>query len=153
MTMLNDVAVPQFQPKTRKRQCSSVKDGDEALYAWGDAKRAGDIEAILAGQVDALAEGGERAPGTHSNPVLSRVMAADQWRLSIALAVDNEIRQWRKDKHQQLWARIADAVYAAAGHVTNAQAAVQLGVGERTVERCRTSMRRLILITARCAVR
>lgn len=152
MTMLNQ-PVPYPAPKARKKQCASVKDGDEALYAWGDAKRAGDIEAILAGQVDALAEGGQRAPGTHSNPVLSRVMAADEWRLSIALAVDNEIRQWRKDKYQRLWAQIADAIYAAPGHVTNAQAATAVGVSVPTVERCRTSMRRLILITARCAVR
>lgn len=152
MTMLNGRVPERLAKKARKPQCRSVRDGDEAFYAWGDAKRAGEIEALLRGEADALSAGnGARAPGVYSNPVLQRVMACDQWRLAVAMAVDNEINLWRKHQPQKLWARIADAIYAAPGRVKNADAAAQLGVSERTVERCLTSMRRLILITARCA--
>lgn len=150
MTMLTEVIAAQPRVKARKPQCRSVRDGDEALYAWGDAKRAGEIEALLRGAVDAMHEGGARGVGVYSNPVLARVMACDQWRMAVALAVDNEINTWRKDKPMQLWARIADAIYAAPGHVKNADAAADLGVSERTVERCLSSMRRLILVSARC---
>lgn len=151
MTMLRGMAPVTIKPKACRPQCRSVKDGDEAFYAWGDAKRAGELEALLRGNADAMSEGGRRAPGVYSNPVLARILHCDQWRLAIALAVDSEVSLWRRNPTQRLWAQIAESIYAAPGHVTNANAAFRLGVSERTVERCLTSMRRLILITARCS--
>lgn len=139
--------------KRRKGGWDTVRDGDEVFYAWGEARRNGELEVLLqASSAMELGGGvGPRGAGTHSNPVLARILAADQHRLGIALAIDNEVRLWTKDKHQKLWADIAILVYASAIRCSNAEVARRLDVSLRTIEGCRSSMRRVILITARMA--
>ena len=140
--------------KDRKRQAVQRQiqhDGDAVLFAWGDAKRAGQIEAIRCARPSAIGEGGPsaRVPGTHSDPVLAAILAADRINIGLALLVDAEVEWWRGDRNTRLWAQIADGYYATAGHATNGSVARALKVSERVVERCRAQMRRMVLMAAR----
>lgn len=134
-------------------QARIVADGDAILFAWGDARRSGRIEAVLRA-VAAQAENGQRIPlpGIYSNPTLAKILAAEDVERQLSAAVflvDQEVECWRADRATQRWAEIADQYYCAAGHATNGSVARALGLSDATVERCRAQMRRLVLMASR----
>ncbi len=126
------------------------EDGDATLFAWGDAKREGKIEAILHSRAAATEANGRpiRSAGSYSNPVEATVMAVDALALRVVLLVDVEVGWWREDRHTRIWAEIADRYYATAGHATNGSVARALKVSESVIERCRAQMRRMVLMAA-----
>lgn len=149
---LLEASVRRDQQRDLKIKRQVQEDGDATLFAWGDAKREGEIEAILHSRGIATEDNGRKVSGgPYSNPVLSALLQADSMALSLVLLVEREVEWWREDKNTRLWAQIADRYYCAAGHATNGSVARALNVSERTVERCRGQMRRIILMAARRA--
>jgi hypothetical protein len=123
-----------------------VRIGDACLFAWGDAKRHGLIEAIVTGRLDAQAERIPRASGSHTDPTLARLLSAESQGVQVVLAIDNEITKWRSDRHMKLWADVVTIVYVERGQPTNRDCARRLGVSARTVELVRSQARRMILL-------
>lgn len=137
---------------------SDIRVGDALLWAWGESLRSGRLEAALRASVATLDEDGTpRAPGTHSNPTLSRILAAEAdekergGQVWTALLVEREISQWRRNRHQRLWVKVAEAYYAAPHPRDNAEVARLLDVTTRTVEGIRSQMRRYVANLAKTA--
>lgn len=129
--------------------------GDALLWAWGDCKKSGKLEAVLHASVAAVSEDRTpRAPGAHSDPTMSRVLAAEREEathgspLWTALRVEKEMGHWRRDRHQRFWTIVADAFYAGPHVRENAEVGRLLNVSERTVERIRSQMRRYLVMAA-----
>lgn len=133
-----------------------IRVGDAMLWAWGEARKNGWLEAVLKASVAAIDEDGTpRAPGTHSNPTLSRLMACEveteyeSKKNRAALTVECEMAHWRRDKHTALWVEVAEAYYAAPHLRSNREVGQMLKVSERTVEGIRSQMRRLLVMAIR----
>lgn len=136
--------------------------GDAMLWAWGEATRNGHIQALLeasAGDLAALLDttiaattGSPRAPGTHSNPTLARLIAAEleseneKRKLVTALHVECEIAFWREVEETQMWVLIAGAFYAAPYTRSNGEVGRELQISKSQVEHARTSMRRALAL-------
>lgn len=144
-----------------------VRVGDAMLYAWGEAKRNGELERVLEASIAAISDGGTaRAPGTHSDPTLARILACDpkvteagakDGHMAAALTVEREMAHWRRERHTKLWAKVAELYYAGARGTTSGQVARELTrqgikIGERTVKSIRGQMRRYLVVAARRAV-
>lgn len=130
-------------------ESTMARVGDAMLWAWGECRRSGRLEAALCASVAALDEDGTpRAPGTHSNPTLSRILAAESEETErggnvwTALRVEREMGHWRKDRHKRLWVKVAEAYYAGPHARDNAQVGRLLNIAERTVDGIRRQMRR-----------
>jgi hypothetical protein len=136
-----------------KPETTVTRVGDAMLWAWGEARKNGFLEALLHASVAAIDEDGTpRAPGTHSNPTLARLIACEvedryeQHKNSWAFTVECCLAQWRQDKHLSLWAKVAEAYYAAPHKRTNAEVGNLLKVSERTIEGIRRQMRRMLVM-------
>lgn len=126
-----------------------VRRGDAILYAWGEAKRNGMIEALLRGDPSSLKEEATiRAPGAYSDPVLSALLAAESLSLAVSVSVNREIEAWRRNPDTVQWADIAETFYASPYKHTEADVAEVLKIDRNEVGATRTSIRRVIAITA-----
>lgn len=141
---------------TTMPEATEARVGDAMLWAWGECRRDGRLQAAMQASVAALDEDGTpRAPGTHSDPTLSRILAAEAeevvrgGKVWTAMRVELEMAHWRKDKHQRLWCRVADEYYAGPHLRGNGEVGRMLNISERTVERIRAQMRRYLVISAR----
>ena len=133
-----------------------IRVGDAMLWAWGEARKSGWLERLLEASVAAIDENGTpRAPGTHSNPTLARIVASeaeDEYesrKYRSALTVECEMAAWRKDKHLKIWADVAEAYYSAPHLRTNAEVGRLLKISERTVEGIRSQMLRMLVMAIR----
>lgn len=140
-------------------EATTFRVGDAMLWAWGEARRTGWLEAVLAASVAAIDEDTTpRAPGTHSDPTLARIVACEAdgeyeaRKRRAALTVECEMAHWRRDRHQRLWAIVADAYYAAPHPRTNAEVGRILEISERSVEGIRSQMRRTLAAAGRRVV-
>lgn len=143
------VSVDSFVP-SREVAATIARVGDALLWSWGEAKRTGQLEAVVSASLAAVNEDGtKRAPGTYSNPTCARILAAEARELSDAMTVDREMRHWARDKFTRLWVQVAKEYYAGPRARTNAHVARILNVSERTVEGCRSQMRRYLVMAIR----
>ena len=129
--------------------------GDALLYAWGECKRNGKLEAVMQASIASVSEDRTpRAPGTHSDPTSARVLAAEREEtlkgspLWTALRVEKEMGHWRRDRYMRFWTIVADAYYASPHPRGNAEVGRLLDISERTVERIRSQMRRYVVMAA-----
>lgn len=141
---------------SRKRRDHDIRNGDEALTLWGDAKRNGWIEALLNARSGGFGEGRpvrlrQRSDGNHSNPPLSICMIAEQHKMNWCCTIDGEVSRWRHDHDTRLLAKIADQHYCNPYRPTNAETARALGISVRTVVGARSKMRREVMQTLRQA--
>lgn len=142
--------MPVYTAPVRDVAATIIRVGDALLWAWGEAKRNGSLEAVISASLAATSEdGAKKAPGTYSDPTFARILAAEARELSAAMTVDREIRHWRKDRHTKLWADVAFEYYAGPRGQTNGIVARKLNVSERTVEGCRSQMRRYLVMAIR----
>jgi hypothetical protein len=133
-----------------------VRMGDWMLWTWGEQRRNGMLQAAFDASVAAIREGGSaRAPGTHSDPTLARLLAADDGRvdaerkLTVALRVECEMAIWARDPKTKNWVRVAEAYYAAPHPRTNAEVGRRLNLSQRAVELARREMRRYLVVALR----
>lgn len=137
----------EIQPEVRD---TIIRVGDALLWSWGEAKRNGALEAVISASLAAVNEDGtKRAPGTYSNPTCARILAAEARDLSAAMTVDREVMHWAKGQFTKLWAQVAHEYYAGPRGQTNGVVARKLKVSERTVEGCRSQMRRYLVMAIR----
>jgi hypothetical protein len=129
--------------------------GDAMLWAWGEARKNGWLERLLLASVAAIQEDGTpRAPGTHSDPTLARLMACEveeefeSKKNRAAFLVECEMAHWRKDRHLMLWAKVAQEYYAGPHLRTNEEVGHLLKISERTVEGIRSQMRRMLFMAS-----
>lgn len=130
------------------------KFGDFLLWTWGEAVKNGDLLQIFEGGIQGISDDGNtRPPHTHSDPTVARLLAAESRTQDkgVALMVDKEIRIWATDDYAKLWADIAREYYAAPSRPGTESVAKKLNVSPRTVEGCRSNMRRYIVIAAYAA--
>lgn len=133
-----------------------IRVGDAMLWAWGEARKTGWLEAVLQASVAAIdEEGTPRAPGTHSDPTLARIVASEaedeygKRKYRSALTVECEMANWRRDKDLKLWADVAESYYAGPHLRTNGEVGRLLKISERTVEGIRAQMRRMLVMAIR----
>lgn len=134
-----------------------IANGDEALTLWGDAKRNGNLEALMHARSGGLSEGRpvrirQRGDGTHTNPPLAICLVAEQHKMHWAQTIDGEVSRWRRDPATRLWAVIAEVHYANPYRPTNADTARALDVSVRTIVGARSKMRREVMQSLRGAV-
>lgn len=153
---MNDPAYDFQANSVAEVRATIVRVGDAMLWAWGEARRIGWLERLLEASVAAISdEATPRAPGTHSNPTLARIVASeaeDEYesrKYRSALTVECEMAIWRKDKHLKVWADVAEAYYSAPHKRDNAEVGRLLGIKERTVEGIRSQMRRMLVMAIR----
>lgn len=129
------------------------RHGDYLLSVWGEAWRNGEVEMALHASVSTVAGASvPRAPGTHSNPLLSRLLAFERdqrehsRKIALAAVVDGEVQAWRLDRRTVIWHQVAHARYCAPYRRTNSEVASALKVSLRTVEAARTALRRSLVV-------
>ena len=138
---------PDFQ-RLQEIDSRICRMGDGLLWGWGELKRAGLLDALLIASISSIREDGTiGAPGTHSDPTLSRLLEAENQAASTALLVDREVTHWDAMPETHLWADVARTFYAAPYRRENDEVAKMLRVSKRAVVQARSEMRRMIVIT------